>query len=577
MKQLLVLSIVFACGLCSLPARAGEKAREARPEIMTEVPAQVSQGTASRIPEQPRPEGVIGVPTTLEGYYDYQVNGGAVRHVQADPATGAIHAVYMLSFDSSDVNGTRRTGYAYSSNGGTSWTNFSNVRVPDRRSGFPTVDIGRGPIAGATLVANHADVSGVNKTIVNVDFPAGQGAFSELGTQGNFAAGEPIWPHVVGAHDGSIIVHAAINSTTLTDLNHRQRTADLLSWSTWSTIPQPNGTGGRSSMNATANGRVGMLVWASANGLRLFESTNHGATWPASSTEVYPPRRYVGNDTLGIWVGSDFTYDGETPLVAINTSRASATGFFFAGSRIEFWSQATGFVDAVPWDSTRYPSTMVSQSNHLSLGYPAIAKSGSRIVIAYMAFRNDTTTIDTATGRYHGDIFYVQSSNNGVTWSNPVNVTNTPQLDERYPSISRWNPDGFAYLTWQEDTRAGSHAFSDNSPKSLSRQIFHKLDLTAVSVGEPVAGQPSEFRLEQNYPNPFNPVTRIAYTVAAAAPVKLVVYNALGQQVAVLADGHREAGQYEVEFSSANLPSGVYFYSLTAGNFSAFKKMMVLK
>ena len=74
--------------------------------------------------------------------------------------------------------------------------------------------------------------------------------------------------------------------------------------------------------------------------------------------------------------------------------------------------------------------------------------------------------------------------------------------------------------------------------------------------------------LEQNYPNPFNPTTKIKYQIANAGFVNLQVYDVLGNEVVTLINKEMEAGSYEVEFSASNLPSGIYYYSLNAGEFS---------
>jgi hypothetical protein len=94
---------------------------------------------------------------------------------------------------------------------------------------------------------------------------------------------------------------------------------------------------------------------------------------------------------------------------------------------------------------------------------------------------------------------------------------------------------------------------------------------------------PSEFQLSQNYPNPFNPSTVIRYSLPYTSKVVLNVYNSLGQEVMRLKNETNTAGVYEVQFNSSKLPSGIYFYQLTAesveGNrsFTATKKMILLK
>ena len=88
---------------------------------------------------------------------------------------------------------------------------------------------------------------------------------------------------------------------------------------------------------------------------------------------------------------------------------------------------------------------------------------------------------------------------------------------------------------------------------------------------------PSGFTLNQNYPNPFNPSTMISYSIPRNSFVHLKVFDILGNDVAELVNEQKPAGSYEVKFDAASLPSGVYFYQLTAGEFIQTKKMILLK
>jgi endoglucanase len=102
------------------------------------------------------------------------------------------------------------------------------------------------------------------------------------------------------------------------------------------------------------------------------------------------------------------------------------------------------------------------------------------------------------------------------------------------------------------------------------------IDPNAVSVAE-IKSLPSAFELEQNYPNPCNPSTLIRYHVPSSGFVTLILYDLLGRQVSVLVDNTIEAGSHEVTFNGSHLPSGVYFYRLTAGSFTSIKKMLLVK
>jgi hypothetical protein len=87
----------------------------------------------------------------------------------------------------------------------------------------------------------------------------------------------------------------------------------------------------------------------------------------------------------------------------------------------------------------------------------------------------------------------------------------------------------------------------------------------------------NSYLLEQNYPNPFNPTTTIGFGIANKSNVKITILNAIGEEVAVVLNEEKDSGYHRVEFNGANLPSGVYFYQLKAGDFISTKKMILLK
>lgn len=88
---------------------------------------------------------------------------------------------------------------------------------------------------------------------------------------------------------------------------------------------------------------------------------------------------------------------------------------------------------------------------------------------------------------------------------------------------------------------------------------------------------PKKFALDQNYPNPFNPITSISYSLPERSFVRLTVYTILGSKVRTLQNGYQDAGYKSMIFDSKDLPSGIYFYRLNAGNFIQTKKMIMMK
>jgi 1,4-alpha-glucan branching enzyme len=88
---------------------------------------------------------------------------------------------------------------------------------------------------------------------------------------------------------------------------------------------------------------------------------------------------------------------------------------------------------------------------------------------------------------------------------------------------------------------------------------------------------PEQFALSQNYPNPFNPTTQLQFAISKLQMVTLKVYDVLGREVATLLNETKSPGTYTVDFDGAHLTSGVYFYKLTAGNFSEVRKMLLIR
>jgi hypothetical protein len=90
-------------------------------------------------------------------------------------------------------------------------------------------------------------------------------------------------------------------------------------------------------------------------------------------------------------------------------------------------------------------------------------------------------------------------------------------------------------------------------------------------------GLPEHYSLSQNFPNPFNPVTNINFSIPLKNRVELNVYNTLGEKAATLVNEEMEAGHHQVAFDASDLPSGVYFYRIIAGEFNHTKKLILLK
>jgi endo-1,4-beta-xylanase len=137
--------------------------------------------------------------------------------------------------------------------------------------------------------------------------------------------------------------------------------------------------------------------------------------------------------------------------------------------------------------------------------------------------------------------------------------------------------------TLQLSTLTGSTRFcwhvntlNDQGTSEYSATASFKTENQIVSVKE-FEEIPKEFKLSQNYPNPFNPPTVINYQLPRTSNANLKVYDMVGREVATLVNGNQNAGYYNITFDARNLPSRVYFYRINAENYSAVKKLVLMK
>lgn len=130
---------------------------------------------------------------------------------------------------------------------------------------------------------------------------------------------------------------------------------------------------------------------------------------------------------------------------------------------------------------------------------------------------------------------------------------------------------GFRYVTGDSCFTI----FSENGPVNVWSALGCSGPITGITSNTNVI--PERFSLSQNYPNPFNPVTNIKFAIPVSGAVKLEVFDILGKSVSVLVNENMTAGTYTADFDAGTLASGVYFYTLTAGDFTETKKMLLVK
>ncbi|MBI3194658.1 MAG: T9SS type A sorting domain-containing protein [Ignavibacteriae bacterium] len=159
-----------------------------------------------------------------------------------------------------------------------------------------------------------------------------------------------------------------------------------------------------------------------------------------------------------------------------------------------------------------------------------------------------------------------------------------------YPFLGYFNGTTFIDLTVQakqkQETETIRYYYEARATHYSNKKVVISSDgggpesKTVIAVDN----LPTETKLEANFPNPFNPVTEIKYSLHQDALVSLIVYDVLGREVQTLVNGFEDAGYKSVRFDASSLPSGVYFYRLSAtslggqtGSFTDMKKMVLAK
>ncbi len=174
------------------------------------------------------------------------------------------------------------------------------------------------------------------------------------------------------------------------------------------------------------------------------------------------------------------------------------------------------------------------------------------------------------------------NQNVNLQWQTATELNNYGFEIQKKTGNSGWYSIGFVKGNGTTQSPE-SYSFSDSKISQPGKYVYRlkQIDNNGSFNYSPVVEMninPSNgFVLEQNYPNPFNPETKIRFSIPGASYVKLSVYNVVGEEIAVLADGYYEAGYHEVNFKSANFPSGVYLYKIQYDGLVRMKKMLLLE
>jgi hypothetical protein len=200
----------------------------------------------------------------------------------------------------------------------------------------------------------------------------------------------------------------------------------------------------------------------------------------------------------------------------------------------------------VTWDvDTRLTNDPASST------FPSVLISGSNVHIIWQDNRDG-----------NNEIYYKFSTNKGLSWGVDTRLTFDP-LASIKPFISISN--SVLNVIWCDD-------------RDGNMEIYYKRNPTGnVGIQNINSEIPKEYKLMQNYPNPFNPSTVISFQLLVAGQVSLKVYDALGREVGTIVNQQLNAGSFNVSWDASQYTTGIYFYRLTAGDYTETKKMLLIK
>ncbi len=556
--------------------------------------------TADRAPVAPK---LVGASITWT-VVDSMANafGPASRSVKAmayDPATNTVALIHRghLGY----AAGSGQLWYNTSRNGGATWRRVSelNAGISPTLLRYPGCTISNPTNSSDT--ANALFVWAAPELLPGgTSFGAAAYGVDAMGAGTPFSVEEPgngtYWSNLqIWAASGvsSEVYWTVSTAATGGDFN-LWHTSDFVTITqgvpaTWT--PPNYLTLGRDLSGGYRNGKSYFSVWSTFPGdlddvtnVGYSTSTDNGTNW-SGWTRPQPDWRSVpGMSTLYDWwyYGGPGVYSYDMLVDANGRVHffgviQDSTSVSLPRSVVEIYETGSGWGSKIIQPNLTESTVLIypgaaplnQMGNHLNA---AISPDGNIMTLFWL----DAGTV---AGDSLADIWFSYRHINGGAWSTPENLTQTPGYPEMLlhvaPKLKSNGGNSYtAFLgrvyqiglnTWPPISEQPTYFFTGSHT------------FTVTSVGEGSTELPEKFRLEQNYPNPFNPSTQITYSLPIGTRVRLSVYNTLGQEVATLVDGFKDAGTYTAEFKATSLSSGVYFYSIKAGQFSDTKKLLLVK
>jgi hypothetical protein len=317
------------------------------------------------------------------------------------------------------------------------------------------------------------------------------------------------------------------------------------------------------------------------NGDIYYILSQDGITWDFENSKVNITNYNSDTDSLWAYIDLDVIFDYDDNFHIIwNAGWSSTEHPFYDRTYLFHYGSLQSCINQIcaPW-----PDSSWTSGCDYGIGNRSICKMNmgvrpfdNRLYAVWTQF--DTSDCSVA-GYANGDIWIASSSDGGIEWGNPQNLTNshTPGCFPGNCDSDNWASladvvDSRLHLFYLNDKDAGSALQYEGSATQNPMLYFP----VTVGIGEE-AVKPAKFELGQNYPNPFNANTSINFELKQTAKVKLEIFNVSGQKITTLINQRLQSGQHRICWNAEADMSGVYYYKITADGESQTKKMVLIK
>jgi len=266
------------------------------------------------------------------------------------------------------------------------------------------------------------------------------------------------------------------------------------------------------------------------------------------NTEIYYKRSTDG----GVSWGTDSrltnnTYDSEAPSIGITGSVLHVVWHDYRDGNYEiYYKRSTD--GGSSWGS----DTRLTNSTGFSF-FPSLSVSGQGLHVVWYYNRDG-----------NNEVYYMHSTNGGINWESDTRLTNS-NGDSHLPSIEVSGT--ILHVVWYDDRDGNNEIYYKRNPTG---NLVGMININSEII-------PDKFELHQNYPNPFNPSTTIRFGIVKQTNAKIMIYDVLGRQVAILVNESFKPGTYEVIWNASSHSSGIYYYIMQTEDFRDVKRMVLIK